>query len=75
MLDLVVSDDTGLHAFEDPGYDVEMRNGTLYGDGVAWDPTTGLSSDGRRLSRVPSRRLSAFAWQDDHGSESFYGLD
>jgi len=72
---VAVSDDTGLHAFENPGYDFEMRDGTLYGDGVPWDPTTGQSGDGCRLPRVPSRRLYAFAWQDDHGPESFYGLD
>jgi len=76
-LDIVVvaSSDTAAHAFENPGYDFELRDGALYGDGVAWDLATGQSSDGRHLIRVPSRRLYAFAWQDDHGAESFYGLD
>jgi hypothetical protein len=71
---LVVSTGTEIHAFEDPGYEFELRDGTLYGDGVSWDVTTGRSDDGRALSQLPSRRLYAFAWQDDHGSESFYGL-
>lgn len=72
---IVVSSGTEIHAFEDPGYEFELRDGTLYGDGVTWDVTTGRSSDGRTLSRIPARRLYAFAWQDDHGRESFYGLD
>ncbi|MEF8825079.1 MAG: DUF3179 domain-containing (seleno)protein [Halapricum sp.] len=72
---IVVSSGSDIHAFENPGYEFELRNGTLYGDGVSWDVTTGRSSDGRTLSRVPTRRLYAFAWQDDHGRESFYGLD
>lgn len=71
---LVVSAGTEVHAFEHPGYEFELRNGTLYGDGVSWNLTTGRSDDGRALSRVPSRRLYAFAWQDDHGPGNFYGL-
>ena len=76
-LDLVVvaSSEIGTHVFENPGHEFELRGGTLYSDRVAWTPTTGRSSDGRRLTRVPSRRLYAFAWQDDHGPESFYGLN
>ena len=46
----------------------------LRGDGTRWDPATGRSADGRRLDRLPARRLFAFAWQDDHGPDSFYGL-
>lgn len=72
---LVVSPGADIHAFEDPGHRFELRDGTLYGDGVSWDPATGRSSDGRRLTRVPSRRLYAFAWQDDHGRASFYEPD
>ena len=34
---------------------------------------TGESDDGRALARVPTRRLFAFAWQDDHGPDAFYG--
>ncbi len=71
---VVVGSGEELHAFEDPGHDFEFRNGTLFGDGTAWEPATGLSEDGRRLIRVPARRLYAFAWQDDHGPGSFYGL-
>lgn len=72
---IVVSSGRGLHAFENPGYEFELRNGTLFGDGVSWDSMTGRSTDGRTLSRIPARQLYAFAWQDDHGRESFYGLD
>lgn len=70
---LVVGEGREIHAFERPDHRFRMRDGTLYGDGVAWDPVTGRSSDGRRLTRVPARRLYAFAWQGDHGPESFYG--
>ena len=63
-----------LHAFEDPGHEFELREGSLVGDGTAWDLTTGRSDDGQQLTRVPARRLYAFAWQDDHGPGSFYGL-
>lgn len=71
---LVVCPGDEIHAFEHPGYTFEFRDGTLFGDGVAWHLTTGRSSDGRQLSRIPGRRLYAFAWQDDHGPGSFYGL-
>lgn len=72
---LVVSSGADGYAFEHPGHQFELRGGTLYGDGVSWDLATGRSSDGRQLTRVPARRLYAFAWQDDHGRESFHGLD
>ncbi|MEF8828855.1 MAG: DUF3179 domain-containing protein [Haloarcula sp.] len=72
---VVACSETAIHAFENPGYGFELRDGTLYADDTTWDLTTGQSSDGRRLARVPSRRLYAFAWQDDHGPGSFYGLD
>jgi hypothetical protein len=48
-----------------------MRGGTLSVDGVSWNPATGDGDDGRRLTRVPARRLYAFAWQDDHGPDNF----
>lgn len=70
---IVVSSGAEIHAFENPAYEFEIRNGTLYGDDVSWDMATGRSSDGRTLSRVPARRLYAFAWLDDHGGNSFYG--
>jgi len=71
---IVVSSEHTLSAFENPGYDFELGEETLIADGISWDRTTGRSSDGRKLRRVPSRRLYAFAWQDDHGVDSFYGL-
>jgi hypothetical protein len=71
---LVVSSGDDVHAFEDPGYEFELQEGMLYGDGAEWDARTGRSDDRRTLPRVPSRRLYAFTWQDDHGPGSFYGL-
>lgn len=71
---VIVSSGDGMHAFEHPGYGFELRDETLYGDGAAWELATGQSSDGRQLTRVPATHLYAFAWQDDHGEESFYGL-
>jgi hypothetical protein len=72
---LVVSTGDEIYAFEHPGNQLEIRDERLYGDGVSWDPATGISSDGRQLTRLPARRLYAFAWQNDHGRESFSGLD
>jgi hypothetical protein len=69
----VVTVDGRLHAFADPGIDLVVREGRLEGDGTTWDVTTGESGDGRRLDRVPARRMYAFAWQDAHGPASFYG--
>jgi hypothetical protein len=69
---LVVATDTGCHVYEAPAFDFEMRAGTIHGDGTTWDSATGESADGRRLDRVPARRLFAFAWQDTHGPDSFY---
>jgi hypothetical protein len=70
---LVVASDDGLHAYEHPGHSVERTaNGELSGDGTVWNPATGRSEDGRRLTRVPSQQLFAFAWQDDHGPAAFY---
>lgn len=42
------------------------------GGGTIWDPATGRSDNGRTLTRIPSRRLFAFTWRDDNGSEAFY---
>jgi len=72
---IVVTTERGIAAFENPGFEFTFRDGTLYADGTSWGGMTGRSDDGRQLSRIPSRRLYAFAWQDDHGRESFYGLD
>jgi len=69
----VVATDAGIHAFEDPGFALSVdEDGRLVGDGTAWNAATGESEDGRRLERVPARRLYAFAWQDDHGDAAFY---
>jgi hypothetical protein len=63
----------GLHAFADPGCAFRMNeDGSVRGDGTRWNPVTGESDDGRRLSRVPAQRLFAFAWQDDYGPDAFY---
>jgi hypothetical protein len=70
---VVVTVDGRLHAFADPGIDLVVREDRLEGDGTTWDVTTGESGDGRRLDRVPARRMYAFAWQDAHGPASFYG--
>jgi hypothetical protein len=65
---------SGLVAFENPGYDFATTDTGVAADGAVWDETTGESDDGRQLRRLPTRRLYAFAWQDDHGPNAFYGL-
>lgn len=45
---------------------------TFRADGTRWDGATGKGEDGRRLERIPAKRLFAFAWQDDHGPGNFY---
>jgi hypothetical protein len=69
---VVLATDDGLHAFEHPGFALRIEDGTVRGDGATWTPATGESIDGRRLRRVPTRRLYSFAWQDDHGPDAFY---
>ncbi|QAU14320.1 DUF3179 domain-containing protein [Halorubrum sp. BOL3-1] len=69
---VVLAADDGLHAFERPDFSLRIEDGTLRGDGTVWAPATGKSDDGRRLRRVPTRRLYAFAWQDDHGPDAFH---
>jgi hypothetical protein len=66
--------DFGIHAYEAPSFPLSpAADGSgLRGDGTTWDPATGRAADGRRLPRVPARRLFAFAWQDDHGPDAFY---
>jgi hypothetical protein len=70
---VVFATDEGIHAFESPGYEFDATAGGFRADGATWDPATGESDDGRRLERIPARRLFAFAWQDDHGPDAFYG--
>jgi len=69
---VVVATDDGIHAFENPGHGFEAADGAFRADGARWDGVSGESDDGRRLDRVPATRLFAFAWEDDHGSGSFY---
>ncbi|QKG94376.1 DUF3179 domain-containing protein [Halorubrum sp. SS5] len=71
---VVLATDDGLHAFEQPEFELRIESGLVSGDGATWTLTTGESNDGRQLRRVESRRLYAFAWQDDHGRRSFYSL-
>ena len=72
---LVLADgDVGIRAFRDPGYEFRSTGdpGGFAADGTVWDAATGRAEDGRRLERLPTRRLFAFAWQDDHGPDSFW---
>jgi hypothetical protein len=72
---VVFATDGGIHAFERPAAEFESVDGGFRADGAVWDGTTGRSDDGRALRRLPSRRLFAFAWQDDHGPDAFYDRD
>jgi hypothetical protein len=65
-----------LFAYEHDGFAFEAAadEGCFLADGTTWDGVTGRSEDGRRLARVPSRRLFAFTWRDDHGVDAFYGV-
>jgi hypothetical protein len=69
---VVATGQAGIHGYADPGYGFDLVDGELAADGTTWDPATGESADGRRLRRLPTRRLFAFAWQDDHGPDAFY---
>ncbi|MXV61915.1 DUF3179 domain-containing protein [Natronorubrum sp. JWXQ-INN-674] len=70
---VVFATDDGIHAFENPGYEFEpTTTGRFRADSTTWNGATGTATDGRQLSRLPARRLFAFAWQDDHGSDSFF---
>lgn len=72
-MDIVVfAGEEGIHAFENPGFEFQVSENEIIADATTWDGATGESVDGRQLTRVPARRLFAFAWQDDHGSEAFY---
>jgi hypothetical protein len=70
---VVFASDEGIHAFGNPGFEFEsVGDGTFEADETSWEGATGESADGRRLERVPAKRLFAFAWQDDHGPNAFY---
>jgi len=64
--------DDGIHAYADPGHEFESTDAGVVGDGTTWNPNTGDAADGRRLERLPARRLYAFTWLDDHGPGAFY---
>jgi hypothetical protein len=73
---LVVATEAGnVHGFADPGIQFTWTEAGLVGDGTTWDPATGRAADGRRLDRLPTRRVFAFAWRDDHGPDAFYDPD
>ncbi|WP_254769320.1 DUF3179 domain-containing protein [Salinilacihabitans rarus] len=70
---VVLATDDGIHAFEDPGHGFEPEpGGGFRADSTVWDGATGEAADGRRLTRLPARRLFAFTWQDDHGPDAFF---
>jgi hypothetical protein len=69
---VVATERAGVHSYTDPGCECDLTDGELVADGATWDPATGEATDGRRLRRLPTRRLFAFAWQDDHGPDAFY---
>ena len=69
---VVLATDEGLHAFQRPDFRLRVEHGSVRGDGTTWTLATGESDDGRRLQRISTRRLYAFAWQDDHGPDAFY---
>jgi len=80
---VVVAAPAGLFAYERDVLDVEPAadggqlradEGQFRADGTTWDAVTGRSEDGRALARLPSRRLFAFTWRDDHGADAFYGV-
>ncbi|MEF8787262.1 MAG: DUF3179 domain-containing protein [Haloarculaceae archaeon] len=73
---VVVATDAGIFAYEGDGLSFEsIADENLFrADGTTWDAATGRSEDGRALARIPSRRLFAFTWRDDHGADAFYGV-
>ena len=69
---VIATERAGIHGYADPGYEFDLPDATLVADGTTWDPTTGRATDGRQLERLATRRLFAFAWQDDHGPDAFH---
>lgn len=69
---VVFATEGGIHAFENPGLEFTPGDsGTFVAGGSTWDGVTGESDDGDSLVRLPARRLFAFVWQDDHGTDAF----
>ncbi|WP_266080415.1 DUF3179 domain-containing protein [Haladaptatus caseinilyticus] len=72
-IDVVVFAADGIHAFEHLGFNFEYEDELFFrADGVRWHGASGESGGGRQLTRLPARRLFAFAWQDDHGEDGFW---
>ncbi len=72
---VVVFHADGIHAFRAPAdWEWEAVADGFRADRTTWDGVTGRAADGRQLQRLPGKRLFAFAWQDDHGPDAFYGL-
>ena len=69
---VVFATEDGIHAYAAPRHEFESTDAGVVGDGTTWDPNTGAAADGRQLDRLPSRRLYAFAWIDDHGPDAFH---
>lgn len=71
---VAVATESGLFAYESPAESIEAEpdGESFRADGTTWDTQTGESTDGQTLSRIPIRRLFAFAWQDDHGPDAFW---
>ncbi|WP_138004349.1 hypothetical protein [Halalkalirubrum salinum] len=70
---VVLATDDGMYAFEHPSFGLAIAERAIHGNSTTWDTTTAESTDGRQLHRLPTRRLYAFAWRDDHGEGAFYG--
>ena len=67
---------SGIHAFDavdsDDQFEPTDEPGRFRADGTVWNGATGEGDDGRRLERLPARRLFAFTWRDDHGPDTFW---
>ncbi|MFC4358799.1 DUF3179 domain-containing protein [Halobium salinum] len=69
------TDDGDVTADSDVTDGDDDQTGRFVADGTTWDGATGVGADGRQLVRLPARRLFAFAWQDDHGRDAFFGVE
>lgn len=69
---LFATEAAGIRGFADPGYTFDRSGEKFVADGTTWDPAAGQAATGRQLDRLSTRRLFAFAWQDDHGVDAFY---
>lgn len=69
---VVFATESGIHSFENPGFEFQNEGGEIRADGTTWDIVSGKSDDGRQLDRITGRRMFAFAWQDAFGRDAFY---